>query len=272
MAKSVNHIFYPKIKFRNMYEAYIRASKGKHANKEVILFEMNLASNLISILKELYYNKYKVGKYREFQVSIPKQRLIKALPFRDRVVHQWYVEEFIKPIFVPKFITDTYACIEGRGSHKAVYKLQKYMRIAKKSNPDYYILKCDVSKFFDSINKVVLLKILSKYIRDKDFIYFTKKILYENNDGNVGIPIGNYTSQFFANIYLNQLDHYVKEELHVKYYVRYMDDFIIIANSKAETKRLKEMIEKYLNEKLELKLNKKTNYFKNSQGVSFLRL
>lgn len=251
-----------------MLEAYERASDKKHYNKEVIIYEMDLASNIVKTLKELYAGTYKTSEYRSFTIYEPKERIIKALPFKDRVVQQWYVEEFIKPIFLPKFIQDSYACIPTRGVHQAVHKVRKYTHNMSLKNEDFYFLKCDISKFFYSINKKVLYEIIEKYIKDKYFLDFTKLLIY-NDDLEVGIPIGNYTSQYFANIYLNTLDHYIKEELKVKYYVRYMDDFVLILNSKDECKQILEKITKFVEEKLKLKLNTKTRYFKGKQGINF---
>ncbi len=268
MPKRVNNIFYSKLKFKNMLEAYERSAEEKHYNKEVILYEMDLASNIVKVLKELYSGQYRTSKYREFTIYEPKQRIIKALPFKDRVVQQWYVEEFIKPIFLPKFIEDTYACIPTKGVHQAVHKLRKYTYIMSKKNSDFYFLKCDISKFFNTIHKETLYKIMERYVKDKYFLNHTKLLIY-SDDSPIGIPIGNYTSQYFANIYLNMLDHYIKENLNVKYYVRYMDDFAMVLNSKEECKEILEKIKKFLNEKLKLKLNKKTNYFKAKQGINF---
>ena len=268
MPKRVNNIFYEKLKFKNMLSAYVRASKGKKDNKEVIKYEMDLACNIIQVLKQIYSRSYKVGEYRKFQIYEPKKRLIQSLPFKDRVVQQWYVEEFIKPIFVPKFIEDTYACLDDRGVHRAVKKLNKYLYEYSKINNDLYILKCDVSKFFYSISKQKLFEIIERKVKDEDFLYLTKLFIYHNNEP-VGIPIGNYTSQYFANIYLNELDHFVKEKLKIKYYVRYMDDFILLTKSKEYAKEILFKIRKFLDERLELKLNKKTNYFKLDQGVIF---
>ena len=252
-----------------MLEAFKRAAKGKKENKEVILFEMDLANNLTKILKSIHENKDVVGEYRKFTIYEPKKRVIWALPFADRVVHQWYVEEFIKPIFLPKLISTTYACIEGRGVHLAVETLNKFMKRMYRENPDYYILKCDVAKFFYSIDKNILYKIIENKVKDRDFLEFTKKILFQKSNSDKGIPIGNYTSQYFANIYLNELDHYIKEELKIKYYVRYMDDFVLLTNSKEESKEVLDKIEEFLDKNLKLKLNKKTNYMKNKQGVNF---
>jgi retron-type reverse transcriptase len=268
MPKRVNNVFDSKLKFNLMVEAFHRAAKGKRQNKEVILYEMDLASNLVSILKDIYAGNYRLGMYRKFTIYEPKEREILALPFRDRVVHQWYVEEFIKPYFLPNFINDTYACIPERGLHKAVGTLRHYIRCEYNQNKNFYILKCDVAKFFYNINKSILFEIIERKIKDKKFLEFTKKLIFDGT-GKVRIPIGNYTSQFFANIYLNELDHFVKENLNVKYYVRYMDDFILLLNSKQEAKETLRKIEKFLAERLELKLNQKTNYFKFSQGVTF---
>ena len=268
MPKSVNNIFYNKLKFSKMLDAYERASKNKHKCKEVIMYELDLANNLIVTLKQLYSGTYKVGLYRQFRIYEPKERIIQSLPFRDRIVQQWYVEEFIKPIFVPKFIQDTYACLEERGVHSSVKKLNKYMYEYSKKNEDFYILKCDISKFFYSINKEILYGIIKRYVRDKAFLKLTKQLIYHDNK-KVGIPIGNYTSQYFANIYLNVLDHFVKEELKIEYYVRYMDDFVLLLEDKEGCKKTLEILKKFLEERLELKLNKKTNYFRGSQGVNF---
>jgi len=265
----LNNIYAEKIKFKNMYEAYRRAAKGKRETKEVVLFEMDLASNLIEILRDLYGDKYTFSEYRKFKVYDPKERDILSLPFRDRVVHQWYVEEFIKPVYNSKFIKDSYACIEEKGLHLAMQTFQKYMRKAYKENKNFYILKCDIKKYFYSIDKNILYKIIEKQYKDKRFLDFTKRILFQNSQGDVGIPIGNYTSQYFANIYLNQLDHFVKEKLRVKYYIRYMDDFLLILSNKEECKKVKILIEDFLNKNLNLTLNQKTNYFPNKNGVHF---
>lgn len=268
MPKRLDNFFRKSITTANLLDAYKRAAKGKISNKEVIIFEMNLGSNIYNILKDIYYDKYKMGIYRKFIIYEPKKREIMSLPFKDRVVHQWYVESFINPIFYPKLINDTYAYIEGRGVHKAIKKLQHYMKSKYKINPDYYILKCDIRKFFYSINKQILYEIIERKIQDQDFLNFTKKLIFDGT-GKVKIPIGNYTSQWFANIYMNELDHYIKEKLNVKYYIRYMDDFVMLLDSKQESKEILEKIKIFLKEKLELELNSKTNYFKNKQGVNF---
>ena len=202
-----------------------------------------------------------MGKYHYFKVYEPKERIIQALPYIDRIVHQWYVEEFIKPYFVPKFINTSFACLSAKGTHRAVLQVQNYLRAFSRTKNDFWILKCDVSKFFYNINPYILMEILEKSIADKRLLSFTKLLLFQNRTENVGIPIGNYTSQFFANVYLNELDQYIKRTLKIKYYVRYMDDFVLLLETKEECKILKEKIETFLWDKLRLKLNNKSEYF-----------
>ena len=267
MSKTIKNCFYKKLTFENILNAHIRASKGKKDKKELVLFEMDLETNLIKILDDIKNNKYKFGDYREFKVYEPKERLIKSLPYRDRIVHQWYIHEFIKPYYYPRFIKDSYACIENRGTHAGVITLQKYMRIMKRKYNNYYVLKCDIKKFFYNIDKSILINILSKTIKDKKLLSFTKIILNDNE--KIGIPIGNYTSQFFANIYLNELDHFIKDKKHIKYYIRYMDDFILLLETKEECIKLLSEIDCFVNSKLNLKLNNKSRYYKSSNGIDF---
>lgn len=268
MPKTIKNVFDEKLTFIKLIEAHQRASLNKRNHKDVILFEMDLETNIANLLRKIKNGTYHVGKYHEFIIREPKERLIKALPYIDRVVHQWYVEEFIKPYMLPRFISKSFACIEGRGAHLAVDYLQKYMRIMKRNYGSYYILKCDIKKYFYSIDRDVLFNILKRYIGDEKLLEFTKLLLFED-DIKIGIPIGNYTSQYFANIYLNTLDHFVKEKLCIKYYLRYMDDFIILCKTKEEAKETKQVLEEFINEVLHLEFNKKTNYYPSNMGVDF---
>ena len=263
MSKSLKRCYFDKLTIDKLYLAYLRAKKNKSNKKEVIDFELNLETNLIKIYNDLRYLTYKPGKYKSFIIYEPKERLIMSLPFRDRVIHQWYVEEFIKPFYVKRFISDTYACIEGRGTHKAIFKLQNYLR----ENKNIWVLKCDIEKFFFNIDKEILFNILKRDIKDKYLLELTKKIIFDNNCS--GIPIGNYTSQYFANIYLNKLDWFIKDNLGIKYYLRYQDDFILLLNTKEECNYILNKIKEFLNNNLKLKLNKKTRYFKYHNGIDF---
>lgn len=271
MPKKIKNCFYKELTFEKMLAAHKRARKNKAYKKEVILFEMNLENNIINLINNIKTGRYRLGEYRTFKIYEPKERTIKALPYIDRVVHQWYVEEFIKPYIVPKFISTSFACLTDKGTHKAVEQVEKYMRIYKRNSNNFWVLKCDISKFFYSINPHILYKILHKYISDKKILEFTKLLIFDSRGtvGNLGIPIGNYTSQFFANIYLNELDYFVKRHLKIKYYVRYMDDFILLLPTKQECIRIKKEIEEFLHDNLELSLNNKSRYYPYTMGVNF---
>ncbi len=193
MSKTIKRSFNEKLIFENMYNAHIRASKTKRNKKEVILFEIDLENNLINLIDNITNNTYKLGKYREFTIYEPKQRVIKALPYKDRIVQQWYIYSFIKPYIIPRFINNTYACIDKRGTHKAIKDLQRMMRQMIIKNKDYYVLKCDVKKYFYNIDKKILFDIMKKYISDKKVLSLTHKFIYDN-ELEKGIPIGNYTS------------------------------------------------------------------------------
>ena len=271
MPKKIKNCFYKELTFEKMLAAHKRARKNKAFKKEVILFEMNLENNIVNLINNIKSGKYRLGEYHTFKIYEPKERTIKALPYVDRVVHQWYVEEFVKPYIVPKFIDTSFACLTDKGTHKAVEQIQKYMRIYKRNNGDFWILKCDIRKYFYSINPQILYKILQKHIADKKLLEFSKLLIFDARGqfGEVGIPIGNYTSQFYANIYLNELDHFVKRVLKVKYYVRYMDDFILLLPTKKICIEMKIKIEQFLEKTLKLSLNNKSRYYPYKMGVNF---
>ena len=271
MPKTIKNCFYEKLTFQKLLEAHNRAKQHKTYKKEVILFELNLENNLINLLNSIKNNTYHVGNYYTFKIYEPKERIINALPYKDRIVHQWYVEEFVKPYIVPKFINTSFACLTDKGTHKAVEEIQKQLRIYKRNYGDFWILKCDIRKFFYNIDPNILFNIMKKYITDKKLLDFTYLIIFDKriSTEKVGIPIGNYTSQFFANIYLNELDQYLKHKLHIKYYTRYMDDFVLLLKTKEQCKIVKEKIENFLNTNLHLELNHKSRFYPYKMGVNF---
>ena len=271
MPKKIKNLFYEKLTFNKLLEAHKRARKHKAYKGEVIKFEFNLENNLINLLNNLKNGTYRLGKYFQFKVYEPKERIIQALPYKDRIVHQWYVEEFIKPYIIPKFISTSFACLDNKGTHKAVETVQHQMQIMKRNYGDFWILKCDIKKFFYNINPYILYQILQKYISDKNLIDLSRIFIFNGpiDKSKIGIPIGNYTSQYFANIYLNELDQYIKRVLKVKYYCRYMDDFILILKTKQDCIKTKKSIEIFLHENLKLELNSKSRYYPYKMGVNF---
>ena len=155
MCKKIKNWFFEKLTFEKLLEAHYRAKQHKTYKGEVIKYELNLENNLTNLLHQLANGTYRLGKYFTFKIYEPKERYIQALPYKDRIVHQWYVEEFIKPFIIPKFINTTFACLTDRGTHKAVEEVQRQMRIFQRNNGDFWILKCDIKKFFYSINPCI---------------------------------------------------------------------------------------------------------------------
>lgn len=220
------------------------------------------------LYEQLKQENYKHGGYTEFYVTQPKLRRIEKSKYIDRIVHRWIVDNFLDEYFVKTFINTTYACIKNRGMHKACLDVQKAMKHCKRIWNNYYIIKMDLRKYFDSIDKNILYKIISKKIQDEKLLKVIKQIIY-STEGAKGQPIGNYTSQTFANIYLNEMDQYAKHILELKYWYRYMDDMIAIVRTKQEAIDKLTKIRKFLKEKLDLELNSKTQIFKSKQGVNF---
>lgn len=274
--------------YENIYLAWQQASKGKRYRNEVLEFERNLEENLINIQNHLIYGSYHQGKFREFYVNEPKRRLVMALPFHDRVV-QWAIYRQLFPLLEKQFIDDSFACRTGKGTHKAADRLQYWLRQVDRKPEKFYYLKLDVAKYFYRIDHQILLNILSHKIGDKPLLDLLQRIICDNNtafglalpsegSGNFstgrlwhcGMPIGNLTSQMFANVYLNELDQFCKHKLKLHYYVRYMDDIIILSDSKSELHLIKMEIECFLGGKLKLNLNNKTTIRPCSMGVEFV--
>ena len=262
---------YPQIyDFENLYRAYCQARKNKRYKDSVIRFGMNLEESLIEIQNELIWHTYEPGEFTEFMIHEPKERAIRALPFRDRVVQHALVN-VIEPIFERSMIYDSYGCRVGKGMHRGSDRLMQWLQEAHHNWPETYVLKADISKFFNSIDVRVFWDIIKRRIKCNDTLWLIRKILLHGTDESlIGLPIGNLTSQLFANVYLDQLDHFVKERLHIHYYVRYMDDFVILLPDKQKLHRIKDEIEDFLNCRLHLRFNRKTSIFPARNGVDFL--
>ena len=268
MPKTIRNKYYKNLTYEKLLEAHIKARKGKGYRKEIILFNLKQEEYIMWLLEKLKTKTYKHGGYTVFFVTEPKIRKIEKSKYIDRIVHRWVVDNFLEPAFVPQFVNTSYACLKNRGMHKACLDVQKTMKHCKTIWGEYYILKMDIAKYFDNINKNILLDILKRKIKDKDSLWLIQEILYAQKREK-GLEIGNYTSQMFANIYLNEIDQYIKHKLKIKYYFRYLDDSVILLKTKSEAKQALEQIKKFLKENLELELNKKTQIFKSKQGVNF---
>ena len=273
MSKKYKRGFFNSITYEKMYKAYLNARKSKRYRRDVILFNLRYEEKISLICKKIKNGKYNFGDFKEFYVYDPKKRRILAAPFEDRIVHTWYVKEFIEKIFVPTFASSSYACIKGKGMHKCALDVKKAMYNVSKKNINAYVVKMDVAKFFDNIDRNILFDIIKRKVSDKEFLNFTKNLLnsskkYDKKE-NISIPIGNFSSQMFGNIYLNEVDRYAKEVLKCKYYFRYMDDTCIICKNKEEAKYVLFKLTVFYAEKLHLLLNNKTDIFPIKNVVNF---
>jgi retron-type reverse transcriptase len=229
-------------------------------------FEADVDANIKCLHQELRDETWMPLPYKEFIAYEPKERLIKAPQFQDRVIHHALIQ-VLQPIYDKILIHDTYASRKDKGTHAAVNRLTQFLR---RANDNAFVFHGDVRKFFDNIDHETLIKILREKIADEKVITLITKIL-TNQGISIGVTLGNYTSQWFANIYLNKLDYFAKHYLKVKHYIRYMDDFLLLSDSKHELHSWKHQIEKLLNEQLKLELHPiKRQIFPTNIGVDFV--
>ncbi len=262
--KRINDLYDKVTSFENLMIAAKKALKGTKSKTESLEFSFNLESNLINMQNELVSETYEPGGYKYFKVFEPKEREIAVAPFRDRVVHHAIVN-VLEPIYEKIFISDSYTTKKNKGTHKAVLKAQEMI----KRNEWYF--KSDIRKYFPSIDQDVIISILERNIKDKRLLSLLEKVIRNGGVDGKGLPIGNLTSQFLANVYLDRFDHYLKDELGYKYYIRYMDDFVIFDNDKEKLKELRPKVEYFLKSELCLELKVNATYInKRINGLSFL--
>ncbi len=222
------------ISFENLYKAHRRARLGKRHKREVIEFEMNLSENLWQLHYELKYGTYKVSGYHNFMIYDPKKREIQAITYRDRVVQHSLCDNFLSPLLERHLIYDNVACRKNKGTSFAVKRIRYFMeQHYKKHKTNGYIVKLDISKYFLNICHTTLKSKLAKLnIEQKIFDLLTTIIDSFHTTTGYGLPMGNQTSQCFALLYLDNVDRYIKEVLQVKYYIRYMDDMLLLTQDK----------------------------------------
>ena len=283
MAEQFNDLYDLLTSYENLFFAFQKAAKGKRGNSSVAEFANNEDDLLFALQEELKSKTYRPGAYTSFYIRDPKRRLVSAAPFRDRVVHHALCN-VIEPIFERTFIGDSYANRIGKGVHSALDRTHQFSR----QYP--YVLQCDVEQCFPSIDHAVLKKILARKIADVDVLWLCDRILksgegvlseeYKMNyfsDDDLfavqrprGLPIGNLTSQFWANVYMNELDQFIKRKLRVKAYVRYVDDFLLFSENKRQLWEWKRGIIKFL-ESLRMTLHvKESSVYPVSTGIPFL--
>jgi Reverse transcriptase (RNA-dependent DNA polymerase) len=256
----LNDVTFPRlVSWENLFLAWLKASQGKRQKAEIALFEYHLEENLLSLQADLLAQRWKPSGYRSFFIHDPKRRLISAAPFPDRVVHHALCN-IIEPIFEKSFVQDSYANRNGKGNHRALDAVQKY------ASRFPYVMSLDVNKFFPGIDHQVLYQLLTRKISDQAILHLIHQILesgvgvLEREADNApfpgdslidkmrpkGLPIGNLTSQFWANVYMNPLDHFIKRTLQCKAYVRFVDDLLLFAGDKRTLWLWKQELTEYL--------------------------
>lgn len=257
----------------NLYQVWLNFSKGKKHKIEVMNFESQLEDELWQMHLELKEERYVPGKYSRFVIHDPKKRVIHKAPVRDRVIHRALYEQIL-PLFHKTWLSCSFSCRPGFGQHLAILKVkQAILKATANYTKDCYVLKCDIQKFFDNIDHQLLYDLVIKKVNDEN----TKNVLWKIIQSffvlspGVGIPIGNLLSQIFANVYLHELDWYVKQELHVKYYYRYADDFVFLLPNQEEVKKVLSLVQSFVETKLKMKLHPhKIIVRKASWGIDWL--
>ena len=269
MPKTHNVLYDRIIGFDNLVAAYEEAKRGKRYTPEALQFSADWEARLIEIHEHLKWRTWQPGAPRVFTVKDPKRRDITAPPFADRIVHHALVR-VVEPLFERRFIHDSYACRVGKGTHAAVQRTQQFLRRAKRNWGDgIYVIHADVKSYFASIDHGVALGPIARVISDAAVLDLWMRIMRGYGfDGGVGLPVGALTSQLLANIVLDQIDHLFKDRLGEPYYVRYMDDIVIVCRDKAHAKATMQCLDDAIC-RLRLTLNPKSHYQPWQRGVDF---
>lgn len=269
MPKPVNGLWDAITSFENLVAAYHECRRGKRYTEAALKFSFSVEQKLFELQGELLNMSWSPGRPHEFMVRDPKPRLIQAPPFADRVVHHALVR-VIEPLFERRFIKDSYACRKEKGVHASVDRLQAFLRARQPREDQTWALQADISKYFASINHDRLMTTIARMVGDRKALWLCRQIIggYGYDEG-VGIPVGALTSQLFANVYLDQLDHWAKDQMGVEHYLRYMDDFVILGSDKADLWQFYDGLADFLATELSLRLNRKTSVFPAARGIDF---
>lgn len=262
--KRLNNLYVKIISIENLYLADEKARKGKLTQFGVISHDKNRHENIEYLHEMLVNKKFKTSEYTTFKVYEPKERIVYRLPYYpDRIVHH-AILNVLEPIFVSVFTRDSYSCIKNRGIHSASRVLRAYL---KDESLTRYCLKLDIRKFYPSVDHSILKQLLRKKIKDNDLLLLLDEII----ESAEGLPIGNYLSQYFANFYLSYFDHWIKEDVKVKYYMRYADDIVVLSDNKPYLHEIFYRIQSYLKDELNLEVKNNYQVFPvESRGIDFV--
>lgn len=271
--KQFIHTFEEIINIDNLLSAWKEFVKGKRNKADVQEFQLHLMDHIISLHTDLRNKTYQHGSYTQFHISDPKPRLISKASVRDRLLHR-AIYRILYPFFDNTFISNSYSCRINKGTHKALNQFRKYGYVVSKNNTKTcWVLKCDIKKFFDSIDHHILLSILKKNISDLDTLWLLENVIasFSSTKTGKGLPLGNLTSQLLVNIYMHEFDSYIKHNLHIKHYIRYADDFIILSDNRTRLTTLIPIIQTFLAKSLALQLHPKKVFISTlASGVDFL--
>lgn len=268
MPKTVSHIWDEIARFSNLALAYQRTCRGQRFGAGAVAFNANLEENLFALESQLQQCTWGPSPFREFVIHEPKLRLVQAPAFCDRVVHQ-AVMHHTAPVFERRFIHDSYANRIGFGTHQASHRLRAFMRAASSKWVHPYAIKADIKSYFPSISHDLLMLRVRRLFTDPGVLWFFERVITGCGLVGKGLPIGSLTSQWLANLYLDALDHHAKENLGIRYYLRYMDDFIVVGQNKAWCRDTLHRLEDFT-QSLQLALNPKTSIMPLSSGVDFV--
>jgi RNA-directed DNA polymerase len=265
-------VFETIISFENLCAAWQEFIRGKKAKKDVADFSLNLSSNLYALHEDLKNKTYEHGAYHAFGISDPKPRSIHKATVRDRVLHH-AIYRILYPHFDKKFVHDIYSCRNDKGVHRAVRRFYDFARKVSKNNTrTCWVLKCDIRKFFASVDHPSLMQVVERHIPEKDTLWLIGKVIdsFESSPRR-GLPLGNLTSQLLVNVYMNEFDRYVKHDLREEYYIRYADDFVFFSADRMQLKALIPQIGNFLDRALKLSLHpRKVSIRTWASGVDFL--
>lgn len=263
--KRVGNLYEKIYSLDNLRLADERARKGKRNTYGVRYHDKNRKENILKLHRDLKEKTFKTSPYEIFKIYEPKERDIYRLPYYpDRIMHH-AVMNVMEPIWMSVFTADTYSCIKGRGIHSCAEKLKRQLQEDKQGTQ--YCLKLDIKKFYPTVDHDILKEVLSRKIKDKDLLWLLGEVI----DSAKGVPIGNYLSQYFANLYLAYFDHWMKEEKQIKYYYRYADDVVVLSPSKSYLHSLFEEIDSYFQEKLNLQIKGNYQVFPvEKRGIDFV--
>lgn len=272
MSNKLNINFLDIVGAENLLGAWAEFLSGKRKKPDVQEFQLYLMDNIFSLHKDLVNGAYRHGGYKAFNISDPKPRSIHKATVRDRLLHRAVYRQLYS-FFDRGFIADSYSCRMGKGTHKALNRFRSFANKASRNNSrTLWVLKGDIRKFFASIDHEMLFKILEKYISDKNIMSLLREVIGSfSTSSGIGLPLGNLTSQLFANIYMNEFDQFIKKDLKVKHYIRYADDFIIFSPEREYLVSLIPKSKEFLRIRLKLELHPQKLYLKTlASGVDFL--